>query len=375
MAWTTSASLRARPSFAFAAAACLKQAQQLAARLREGMQRGQPGVFLALSVLSLGALTPLLPTGFTAAVLLLAGIAGVVYAAGANLAGAVSLSRQDATSHQRTDETAAQPRASHHSRPETAPPALPPDARSRPRAVRPPAGHVANRDWAELMARINHELRTPLNAVIGFSDVMALEMYGPLGNERYQDYVRHISESAGELLKSAEDTLALTALLTTSGQRHAPEACALEHAIADAWGFVERKAGLRDVGLELTIPTDIEVLSDARVLRQVLVNLLSEGIARTTPGGAISLLAVTDGELIEIVLSVSDRQTRTAPHAGSLAVCLARTLLEMQGSSLLEIEAAGGGWTAVTALDRAVQPDFFAGRIVTAHGYGANLDA
>jgi len=375
MAWTTSASVRVRPSFALAAAASVKQAKQLALGMHAAIQRGQPAIFLALAVLSYGVLTPFLPTSFTAAVLLLAGMVGAIYASSANLAGAILLSRHDATCHHRSEEPTVQPRTAHHTSTDASPPRLPSDA-GRPRPTRPPAGQIANHDWAELMARINHELRTPLNAVIGFSDVMALEMYGPLGNDRYQDYVRHISESAGELLKSAEDTLALTALLTKPRQKQAPESCPLEQAIVDAWGFVERKAGMRSISLELAVPADIEVLSDARVLRQVLVNLLSEGIARTPSGGSVSLLAVTDGELIEIVLSVPEDLTRTARRAGSLAVCLARTLLEMQGSSLLEIETADGGWTAVTVLDRAVQPDFFGKGIVpVVYRRGANLNS
>jgi len=375
MAWTTSASLRARPSFAHGAVASLKQAKQLAIGMHAAMQRGQPGVVLALAVLSFGMLTPVLPTTFTAAILLLAGMGGVIYASGANLAGTIFLSRHDATDHHRSDAITAQARGSRDDPAGASPPKVPPNP-GRPRLIRPPAGQIASHDWAELMARINHELRTPLNAVIGFSDVMALEMFGPLGNERYQDYVRHISESAGELLKSAEDTLALTALLTKPRQKQTPESCPLEQAIADAWGFVERKAGMRGVNLELTVPSDVEVLSDARVLRQVLVNLLSECIVRTAPGGSISLLAVTDGELIEIVLSVPEDLTRAGRHAGSLAVCLARTLLEMQGSSLLEIEVAGGGWTAVTVLDRAVQPDFFGeGVVPVMYRRGSNLNS
>jgi signal transduction histidine kinase len=71
------------------------------------------------------------------------------------------------------------------------------------------------------MARINHDLRTPLNAVVGFSELMVLELFGPLGDERYQDYVHHIRDSATELLKSAEDTLALTALVANPNRRDA----------------------------------------------------------------------------------------------------------------------------------------------------------
>ena len=62
----------------------------------------------------------------------------------------------------------------------------------------------------DLMAQMSHELRTPLNAVIGFSEVMLRELYGPLGHARYQEYAHHISESGGRLLKSSEDALAVT---------------------------------------------------------------------------------------------------------------------------------------------------------------------
>ncbi len=70
-----------------------------------------------------------------------------------------------------------------------------------------------SRPWGELMARVSHELRTPLNAVIGFSDVMNAELFGPVGNPRYREYARHIRDCGRELLKSAEDTLAMTCLL------------------------------------------------------------------------------------------------------------------------------------------------------------------
>jgi hypothetical protein len=312
-------------------------------------------LFLALSAVSLGILTPLLPTSFTAAVLLLTGIALAVLGAGANLAGAVTSAQRGPP--RRTAIRATPTMAEFGA--QASPPMQARLVRNRP-PQQPP---VPNHDWAELMARINHELRTPLNAVIGFSEVMALEMFGPLGNERYHDYVRHIRDSAGELLKSAEDTLALTALLTNPRPAEAPIACRLDHAVADAWAFVGRKAAVRDVVLDLVLPEDVEVLGEERTLRQILVNMLSEGVARAMPGASVSLLAVADGELIEVVLSVGGEQPNTVPRAGSLAICLARTLLEMQGTSLLEIETSAGGWRAVTVLDRAAQPDFFAGRL------------
>ena len=62
----------------------------------------------------------------------------------------------------------------------------------------------------QLLAQMSHELRTPLNAMMGFSEVMLRELYGPLGHARYQEYAAHISQSSGQLLKSAEDALAVT---------------------------------------------------------------------------------------------------------------------------------------------------------------------
>jgi len=318
---------------------------------RRSALRARPGLFLSLSALGLGIAAPLLPTSLLTAILIMAGIALAVVGAGANIASTVT---SDHAGIQVADTPAPSPMPTAEDIRQSAPP---PQAVRQQRARPAPTQH----DWAELMARINHELRTPLNAVIGFSEVMALEMFGPLGNERYKDYVRHIHDSAGDLLKSAEDTLALTTLLTNPPVAALPVANTLDHAVTDAWTSIERKAAARGITLELTSPPDLEVMSEPRALRQILVNMLSEGIARAVTGSRIALLAVADGELIELVLSVSGPQMVAVPRAGSLAIRLARTLLEMQGTSLLEIETANGGWSAVTVLDRAAQADFFAG--------------
>src|SRR5262245_4718116 len=168
MAWTTSACLRARPPVGAIATAWLKPAKYLYAAGRRSAQRAQPGVFLALTALSLGALTPFLPTSFTAAVLLLTGIALAVLGAGANLAVAVSSTRPHAG---KAPASRYVPRGFPEFPPQQAAPTQTRLARIR----RPQPVHIPNHDWAGLMARINHELRTPLNAVIGFSEVMALE--------------------------------------------------------------------------------------------------------------------------------------------------------------------------------------------------------
>lgn len=62
----------------------------------------------------------------------------------------------------------------------------------------------------EALASISHDLRTPLNAVIGFSEAMQRELFGPLGHDRYKDYAVHIRESGEQLLKAAEAMIAQT---------------------------------------------------------------------------------------------------------------------------------------------------------------------
>jgi hypothetical protein len=221
------------------------------------------------------------------------------------------------------------------------------------------AAEPQDRSWAELMARVNHDLRTPLNAVMGFSEIMTLELFGPLGDHRYQDYVHHIRDSSTELLKAAEDTLALTALMATPPSRDGCEACDVAALAKDAWTFLARKAAGRAVEFETAIPAGLEVIGDPRALRQVFVNLLSEGIIRAANGERVVLLAGTESDLVELSLSVSGEGRRTAREGGSLAICLARTLLELQGASLLEFDGPSHGWRAVTVLDRAAQADFF----------------
>lgn len=349
MAWTTSACLRARLHLADTAERELRAPGKTDAGLAVTALRLPPAILLSFAALSLGALSPLLPTNLTAIILLTVGIALAVFGTGANLA---DVAAAEANPVEEPTHRAAPPVTQALAAPLPAP--------AKPLGNRIPATAMSH-DWPALMARINHELRTPLNAVVGFSEVMALNMFGPLGNARYEEYVRHIRDSAGDLLKSAEDTLALTGLLTHPRAAEAVVACRLDHAVADAWAFIERKAEARDVGLELHLPEDMEVMSEPRALRQILVNLMSEGIGRAAPGSTVAVLAVADGELAEITVT-ADGTNGVVPGAGSLAVSLARTLLEMQGTSLLELET-GAGWEAVTVLDLETQPDFFAGRV------------
>ena len=204
--------------------------------------------------------------------------------------------------------------------------------------------------WSDLMARVSHDLRTPLNAVIGFSDVMGSELFGPVGDDRYREYIAHIRESGRELLKSAEDTLAITALLggdrTSAGTRASLEAVARDVA-AIAPGFT------------CEIDDAVEVLCERRSLRQALVNLVSEASLRAGPAARPCLSATCEDEFVIVEVSVDAAASNRPACEAPLHICIARVLLELQGAKLIEIEQ-DGQWRAVTVLSRAAQHDFFA---------------
>lgn len=359
MAWTTSASLRARPMLWEAAASQMKYA----AVILRPLQRCHPSFALALPLAALGLLSPLLPYGLLALLLLTTGAA----VAALSFPSARTRSSRDRTSKETTEpgpvgaeqratagratffssEIALQRHAQRHAGIASA-------------ALRSHmAGHQEDKNWAELMAQVNHELRTPLNAVIGFSDMMALKLFGPVGDPRYEDYIRHIRDSANELLKSAEDTMALTALVARPSPCDGAKSSELVELSTEAWAFLSAKAAARDIDVELCIPAHLEVLGETRALRQILVNILSEAIARADQGAKVVVAASVEEELIQLHFTVSKERSAASHNGSSLAICLARALLEMQGSSLLEVGCPVRGWSAVTVLDRAAQPDFF----------------
>jgi hypothetical protein len=216
-----------------------------------------------------------------------------------------------------------------------------------------------SRPWGELMARVSHELRTPLNAVIGFSDVMNAELFGPVGNPRYREYARHIRDCGRELLKSAEDTLAMTCLLDQQAPCTSTIPLDLGEILHEAWNFYGDEAESRGIRLSTDMPATLELMAERRPMRQILINLFSEALRRSADGGVIGLMAHTDGDLVQLEVFVRGGPKLDDTGTASLAICLARALLELQGAALVEIDDPGSTWRAVTVLRKAAQTDFF----------------
>lgn len=213
--------------------------------------------------------------------------------------------------------------------------------------------------WGELMSRVSHELRTPLNAVIGFSDVMQSELLGPMGHPRYREYVQHIGDCGRDLLKSAEDTLAITCLLDHDPHATVAAGVDLGMIVEEAWAFYASPPSTHGLSLDARIPEGLEVLIERRSMRQILINLFAEAVRRADAGGIVGVVATVDGDLVQFEVFLRGQPGETSVGQASLPICLARALLELNGAALTELDDPHSTWRALTVLKCVAQHDFF----------------
>lgn len=227
-------------------------------------------------------------------------------------------------------------------------------------------------EWIELLARISHDLRTPLNAMIGFSDAMQQELFGPLGHSRYQEYAGHIRSSGNQLLRATEETLTMTALLAAPNSIELTDIqlSALVDVVLDEVGEALADSG---IGCNVSVPPDLEVRSDTRFLHRALRQMLSAVLAMAVPGSQLSITAASAHGHVGLSVCLAgvagDHALRSRapvapmPEVGmgreSLSVWLARALLEKLDAPLTT-EWDGSCLELRTTLEQTLQPDFFA---------------
>ncbi len=162
---------------------------------------------------------------------------------------------------------------------------------------------MANQAKSEFLASMSHELRTPLNSIIGFSEIIATNGMGPVGNARYVEYADHIHESGQFLLELVNDILDLSKIAAGKASLREQE-LDLESLIDACMIMVQQSAANGGVTLE-TQPTTAAIYADELKLRQILINLLANAI-RFTPAGGTVTLSATPGPAGELILAIAD---------------------------------------------------------------------
>ena len=165
------------------------------------------------------------------------------------------------------------------------------------------AAETASRVRGEFLANMSHELRTPLNAVLGFSEILEKELFGPLGDPRYREFVADIHSSGKHLLDVVGNILDLTKIDAGKLQLDEQEIDVVE--VMQICGrLVTEAANNANIALEIRLPDHpVILLADPTRLRQILLNLLSNAIKFTAKGGVIASGAM---ETRAFVLTVTD---------------------------------------------------------------------
>jgi cell cycle sensor histidine kinase DivJ len=153
------------------------------------------------------------------------------------------------------------------------------------------------------LAAVSHELRTPLNAILGFSDMLAHEMFGPFADPRQKEYVGLIHESGNHLLSVVNSILDVSKIESGAYPIH-PEPFALADAVETCRSMMAHQASMKSVSLRVALGAGVgEICADRRAVQQVLINLLSNAVKFTPSGGSVVIGAKRVGERLRFWVS------------------------------------------------------------------------
>lgn len=151
------------------------------------------------------------------------------------------------------------------------------------------AAERENRAKTEFLANMSHELRTPLNAILGFSEMMQQEIFGPLENKKYKEYTQTINEAGQHLLSLVNDILDLSRIQLDE-KRLVIQPIDFERVCTNCISIVRERAQRGEVSLTFKPgPGALAIESDERRLKQILINLLTNAVKFTPPGGAVTV--------------------------------------------------------------------------------------
>jgi PAS domain S-box-containing protein len=226
---------------------------------------------------------------------------------------------------------------------------------------------IASKAKSEFLANMSHELRTPLNAIIGFAEFILQQPLGPLGHQRYAEYILDIGRSGTHLLEIINDMLDVARIEAGKADLN-EEDVRIAETIDGAAKIMARQTERARLTLAFDVVNPAPVLrADARAMRQILLNLISNAIKFTPEGGTITVgvrrlpeggvaLAVSDTgigiaaedipKLMRPFAQLQNVYKRKHRGAG-LGLTLVRSFAELHGGQV-KLESMPGRGTTVT---------------------------
>ena len=226
----------------------------------------------------------------------------------------------------------------------------------------------ANRSKSEFLANMSHELRTPLNAVIGFSEIMSQEMFGPLGAPKYGEYASDIRKSGQFLLDVINDILDMSKIEAGRVDLE-PSDVDLRSVMDDVLRLVATRAAEGKINLKLDQTELAHLQADRRALKQVFINLVSNAIKFTPEGGSVTIKVRPSDDAISVQIidtgigipqrdiqklgrpfeQVENQFTKSKGGSG-LGLAISKSLVDLHGGSLKITSKVGQGTTVSVIL-------------------------
>ncbi|SCB40710.1 PAS domain S-box-containing protein [Bradyrhizobium shewense] len=165
--------------------------------------------------------------------------------------------------------------------------------------------HSAANAKADMLARISHEIRTPLNAIIGFAEVMISERFGTLGNERYGEYMKDIRASGERVIAIIDDLLELSRIETGKLDLNFAN-LSLNDLVEACVTVMQPQANRERIIIRTSLAHALpQVTADARAMRQITMNLISNSIRLASAGGQV-IVSTALSDRGEIALRIRD---------------------------------------------------------------------
>ncbi len=153
----------------------------------------------------------------------------------------------------------------------------------------------ANALKSDFLAKVSHEIRTPLNAILGFTEVIMEERFGPVVNERYKEYLQDIHTSGSHVMSLVNDLLDLSKIEAGKLDLNFGAVDA-NRIVAECVSLIQPQAARERIVVRQSLaPRLPNIVADERALRQIVLNLLSNAVKFNEPGGQVIVsTALTD---------------------------------------------------------------------------------